>query len=96
MCYHVNRLTYQHIRRRILKRVLSLAIAIVLGVNTAIAKEPENKSYDIDFPTAYELMFNNNNTIKAMVEEINVKKYKRRSHYSDLPQFGMCLRAEKL
>ncbi len=90
MCYHVNRLTYQHIRRRILKRVLSLAIAIVLGVNTAIAKEPENKSYDIDFPTAYELMFNNNNTIKAMVEEINVKKYKRRSAIGEyFPKVGV-------
>ena len=61
-----------------IKRIFSISLifSFIFALNIH-AKEIEN--YDIDFKTAYELMMNNNNAIKALVEEVKVKKYKKNS-----------------
>ena len=60
-----------------MKKILLSLIITLLTINTALASNKVAESYDIDFPTAYELMFNNNNSIKAMIEDVKAKKYKK-------------------
>lgn len=64
-------------------------IFVITGIS--FARENSNvETYDIDFPTAYELMFNNNNHIKALLENINVHKYKKNSAIGEfLPKINL-------
>ena len=61
-----------------MKKFLIAIFTIFLTANFSFAIQAKVEKYEIDFPTAYELMFNNNNSIKAILEEINAKKYKIR------------------
>lgn len=73
-----------------MKKILLSLIITLLTINTALASNKVAESYDIDFPTAYELMFNNNNSIKAMIEDVKAKKYKKNSAMGEfLPKIGM-------
>ena len=73
-----------------MKKILLSLIITLLTINTALASNKVSESYDIDFPTAYELMFNNNNSIKAMIEDVKAKKYKKNSAMGEfLPKIGM-------
>ena len=74
----------------ILKKVILFLLALSFSINTVYAHEATIAKYDINFQTAYELMFNNNNSIKAILEEIRVKKYKKNAAMGEfLPKIGM-------
>ncbi|MCR5261856.1 MAG: TolC family protein [Candidatus Gastranaerophilales bacterium] len=68
-------------------------IFVIIFFITGITFAEENskaETYDIDFPTAYELMFNNNSHIKALLENINVHRYKKNSAIGEfLPKIYM-------
>lgn len=64
-------------------------IFFITGVSFA-AENSKAETYDMDFSTAYELMFNNNNHIKAFLENINVHKYKKNSAIGEFfPKINM-------
>lgn len=69
---------------------LGFVILAMLLSQNVYAMEAKIEKYDIDFKTAYELMFNNNNSIKAILEEVKVKKYKKNAAIGEfLPKIGM-------
>lgn len=69
---------------------LGFVILATLLSQNVYAMEAKIEKYDIDFKTAYELMFNNNNSIKAILEEVKVKKYKKNAAIGEfLPKIGM-------
>lgn len=73
-----------------MKKIITAIVTIFLTANFSYALEAKVEKYEIDFPTAYELMFNNNNSIKAILEEINVKKYKKNAAIGEfMPKVGM-------
>ncbi len=73
-----------------MKKIIIAILTIFLTANLSFAVESKVDKYEIDFPTAYELMFNNNNSIKAILEEINVKKYKKNAALGEfMPKVGM-------
>lgn len=73
-----------------MKKILLILSIIALTSNAVLADVTVPKSYDMDFQTAYELMLNNNNSIKAMLEEIKAKKYKKNSALGEyLPKVGL-------
>ena len=73
-----------------MKKIIVAILTIFLTANLSFAVESKVEKYEIDFPTAYELMFNNNNSIKAILEEINVKKYKKNAALGEfMPKVGM-------
>jgi outer membrane protein TolC len=72
------------------KKIITAILTIFLTANFSFALEAKVEKYEIDFPTAYELMFNNNNSIKAILEEINAKKYKKNAAIGEfMPKVGM-------
>ncbi len=73
-----------------MKKIITAILTIFLTANFSFALEAKVEKYEIDFPTAYELMFNNNNSIKAILEEINAKKYKKNAAIGEfMPKVGM-------
>ena len=73
-----------------MKKFLISILIMFLTANFSFAIQAKVEKYEIDFPTAYELMFNNNNSIKAILEEINVKKYKKNAAIGEfMPKVGM-------
>ncbi len=73
-----------------MKKIITAILTIYLTANFSFAYESKIEKYEIDFPTAYELMFNNNNSIKAILEDIKVKKYKKNAAIGEfLPKVGM-------
>ncbi len=73
-----------------MKKIITAILTIFLTANFSFALETKVEKYEIDFPTAYELMFNNNNSIKAILEEINAKKYKKNAAIGEfMPKVGM-------
>lgn len=73
-----------------MKKIITAILTIFLTANFSFAFEAKVEKYEIDFPTAYELMFNNNNSIKAILEEINAKKYKKNAAIGEfMPKVGM-------
>ena len=73
-----------------MKKIIIATLTIFLTANFSFAFEAKVEKYEIDFPTAYELMFNNNNSIKAILEEINAKKYKKNAAIGEfMPKVGM-------
>ncbi len=73
-----------------MKKFLIAIFTIFLTANFSFAIQAKVEKYEIDFPTAYELMFNNNNSIKAILEEINAKKYKKNAAIGEfMPKVGM-------
>ncbi len=72
------------------KKIIIAILTIFLTTNFSFANEAKTEKYEIDFPTAYELMFNNNNSIKAILEEIKAKKYKKNAAIGEfMPKVGM-------
>ena len=73
-----------------MKKIITTILTIFLTANFSSAFDAKVEKYEIDFPTAYELMFNNNNSIKAILEEINAKKYKKNAAIGEfMPKVGM-------
>ena len=73
-----------------MKKIIIAILTTFLTANFSFALEAKVEKYEIDFPTAYELMFNNNNSIKAILEEINAKKYKKNAAIGEfMPKVGM-------
>lgn len=73
-----------------MKKIIIAILTIFLTANFSFALEANVEKYEIDFPTAYELMFNNNNSIKAILEEISAKKYKKNAAIGEfMPKVGM-------
>lgn len=71
-------------------KLISAFIIMLLLSQNAYAMEARVEKYNIDFKTAYELMFNNNNSIKAILEEVKVKKYKKNAAIGEfMPKIGM-------
>lgn len=69
---------------------LTFIIPTILLSQNVFAMDAKIEKHDIDFKTAYELMFNNNNSIKAVLEEVKVKKYKKNAAMGEfLPKIGM-------
>lgn len=67
-----------------------LIVLLILLSQNVFSMEAKIEKYDIDFKTAYELLFTNNNEIKAILEEVKVKKYKKNAAMGEfLPKIGM-------
>lgn len=63
-----------------MKKIIFITVIILLiNANAALSEKAEKIKIDMDINTAYELMLNNNNFVKAVLEDIKVKKYKRNS-----------------
>lgn len=70
--------------------IIIFLIGIFLLSQKTFAKEAKIEKYDIDFKTAYELMINNNNSIKAILEEVEANKYKKNAAMGEfLPKVGL-------
>ena len=73
-----------------MKKFITAILTIFFTASFTFALDAKVEKYEIDFPTAYELMFNNNNSIKAILEEINAKKYKKNAAIGEfMPKVGM-------
>jgi len=72
------------------KKIIIAILTIFLSANFSFTFAANTEKYEIDFPTAYELMFNNNNSIKVILEEINARKYKKNAAIGEfMPKVGM-------
>ncbi|MDD3593187.1 MAG: TolC family protein [Candidatus Gastranaerophilales bacterium] len=73
--------------------ILSFIAVFLINCYGALAGEVKNaqiEKVDLNFATAYELMMTNNNAIKAVLEEINAKKYEKNAAVGEfLPKIGI-------
>lgn len=73
-----------------IKLIFAFIIGGIFLSQSVYAMDAKIEKYDIDFKTAYELMFNNNNSIKAILEEVKAKNYKKNAAMGEfLPKIGM-------